>query len=154
MVCGSDTPPDEGPSPPWRLGALPTRTQKSRKCRINTFKNSSYSPFERSASAWRESQRVPLQCRCPSFSWPSWTPCRTGNPEPRLKPIPLLAGSQHELAFTRLKAITNRIQKLCSCIRKTAQKMHNVLHIQTVCNSANHQNCVNCWTTENEQFLT
>ena len=24
------------------------------------------------------SKRVPLQCRCPSCSWPSWTPCRTG----------------------------------------------------------------------------
>ena len=33
----------------------------------------------RSTSAGRKSQRVRLQCRCPSFSWPSWTPCRTNS---------------------------------------------------------------------------
>ena len=63
--------------PPWRLSALPTHTSDSRKCQINTFKNSLCS-FE--IPIWYEKVSTSsLQCRCPSFSWPSWTPCRTSN---------------------------------------------------------------------------
>ena len=78
MVSHTDTPPGEGGNlpPPWRLSA--SSTQHCKKCQINTFKNMSYSPFEIRICCEKVSTNS-LQCRCPSFSWPSWTPCRTGN---------------------------------------------------------------------------
>ena len=46
MVCGSNNPPDEGPTPPPGRLSAPPNQRTFGKCQINTFKNSSYSPFE------------------------------------------------------------------------------------------------------------
>ena len=118
--------------PPWRLGALPTHTSESRKCQINTFKNSSYSPFE-THICW---EKVSTSSSSVSMSH------QQPPAEPRLKAMLPLAESQHEFAFTWLNAITNRIQKLCPCILKSVQTSHGVLHIQTLCNSASHSKTV------------
>ena len=49
-------------TPPWRLSALPTRTQKVGSVKSTLSKTVRTRPL-RSASAGRKSQRIPLQCR-------------------------------------------------------------------------------------------
>ena len=83
---------------------------------------------------------------------PHWRPPA----EPRLKPMPPLAGSQHELTFTWLKAMYKSNSKLCSCLLKTVQTTDDVLHIQTLCNSANHSKTVQigCSCTDDKQTIS
>ena len=94
-------PPDEGPTSPQHLCALPTHTSESRKCQINTFKNSSCSPFEIDI-CWK---KVSTSSSSVSMSL-IFLAIMDNLPHPRVH----LAESDHK---------SN--SKLCSCILKTVQ---------------------------------
>ena len=135
MVCGSNTPPDEGGQlpPPRRLGAVPTHTSETRKCQINTFKNSSYSPFE-IRICW---EKVSTSSSSVSMSF-IFLPIVDTLPhrQPPLSPHATIgwisSRTRVHMAETNFKSKS----KLCSCILKTAQTTNDVQHIQTLCNFA------------------
>ena len=86
--------------PTWRLSALPTHTSESRKCQVNTFKNSSHSPFEIRICL----EKVSTSSSSVSISFIFLATIATlPHQQPpaglMLKPMPQLPGSQHELAL-------------------------------------------------------
>ena len=96
----------------WMVcGSMPIHTSETRKCQINNFKGNSYSPFEIRICWEKVSTSSSASVAVRQFPGHHGHRAAPATPvEPRLKPVAQWAGSQHELAFTSLKAITNRIQ--------------------------------------------
>ena len=116
-VSHTNTPPCRGGEPiSLHLGRLSASVnsalQKIGSCQINTFKKQFVLAHSSIRMCWG---KVSTSSSSVSMSFiflaiMDTLPHRQPPAEPRLKPMPPPAGSQHELAFTWLKAITNRIQ--------------------------------------------
>ena len=143
MVCGSNTPPNEGTNF-LHLGvfALCQLTlQKLRNVKSTLSKTVRTRPLEMSI-CW---EKVSTSSSSVSMSfiflaimdtWPTRTSAQAD------ATIGWISGrTRVHLAESDYKSNT----KLCFCILKTAKTMHDVLHIQTLCNSENcSKNCANC----------
>ena len=123
MVCGSNTPPDEGCQlpPPWRFSALPTHTQK-----LGSLKKQFVLALQ-----------DPILLEVHDLSAQKLVVTKPG-PSP-VKHLRISA--RRLLSALGLKAIASQFEK------QLAHHAHFTINLHCAAHSENYVNCVNCGTT-------
>ena len=142
MVCGSNTPPGEGANSTLASWRSANSNSETWKCQINTFKNSSYSPFE-IRICWK---KVSTSSSSVSMSFIFLAIMDTLP----LRQTQLSLGSSPchywlDLSTNSRSLGWKRLQIEFKIVLLHSEDCANLLHIQTLCNSAIcPKNCANC----------